>query len=108
MAYISAEAESDERALELLRAGSSQGPPYDVAILDLMMPEMNGFQLAKAIKAEPSIAAVTLVLLASFGKRGHGEEARQQTDRREVFLRLLPPFEPLTVGGLGTIVAEVS
>ena len=32
------------------------------------------------------------------------QKARPQTDRREVFLRLLPPFEPLTVGGLGTMV----
>jgi len=31
-------------------------------------------------------------------------EARPRTRRREVFLRLLPPFEPLTVGGLGTMV----
>jgi integrase/recombinase XerD len=31
-------------------------------------------------------------------------KARPQTDRREVFLRLPPPFEPLTVGGLGTMV----
>lgn len=31
-------------------------------------------------------------------------KARPQTERREVFLRLVPPFEPLTVGGLGTMV----
>ena len=31
-------------------------------------------------------------------------KARPQTDRREVFLRLVPPFEPLTVAGLGTMV----
>jgi site-specific recombinase XerD len=31
-------------------------------------------------------------------------KARPQTKRREVFLRLRPPFEPLTVGGLGTMV----
>lgn len=31
-------------------------------------------------------------------------KARPKTDRREVFLRLLPPYEPLTVGGLGTMV----
>ena len=30
--------------------------------------------------------------------------ARPQTGRREVFLRLLPPYEPLTAGGLGTMV----
>jgi site-specific recombinase XerD len=31
-------------------------------------------------------------------------KARPQTARREVFLRLVPPFEPLTVPGLGTMV----
>lgn len=31
-------------------------------------------------------------------------KARPHTDHREVFLRLLPPFEPLTVGGLGSMV----
>jgi CheY-like chemotaxis protein/HPt (histidine-containing phosphotransfer) domain-containing protein len=42
-----------------------------------MMPGMDGFQLAEAIKADPSIAAVALVLLPSFGNRGHGERARR-------------------------------
>jgi PAS domain S-box-containing protein len=74
---IATEAESGGRALELLRAGARQGQPYDIAILDLMMPEMNGFQLAEAIKADDSIAAVALVLLPSFGQRGHGEKAWQ-------------------------------
>lgn len=31
-------------------------------------------------------------------------KGRPQTERREVFLRLLPPYEPLTVSGLGTMV----
>jgi integrase/recombinase XerD len=31
-------------------------------------------------------------------------KARPLTDRREVFLRLVPPFEPLTVPGLGSMV----
>ena len=74
---IATEAESGERALELLRAAARQEQPYDIAILDLMMPEMDGFQLAEAIKADPAIASVALVLLPSFGKRGHGERARQ-------------------------------
>jgi CheY-like chemotaxis protein/HPt (histidine-containing phosphotransfer) domain-containing protein len=60
-----------------MRAGARQGQPYDIAILDLMMPQMDGFQLAKAIKADPSIAAVALVLLPSFGERGDGEKALQ-------------------------------
>jgi PAS domain S-box-containing protein len=74
---IPTEAESGERALALLRAGAAAGQPYDVAILDLMMPGMDGFELAALVKGDPSIAAVTLVLLPSFGQRGDGERARQ-------------------------------
>jgi two-component system sensor histidine kinase/response regulator len=74
---IAAEAESAKRGLELLHAAASLGKPFDIAILDLMMPEMNGLQLAKAIKADPPIAAVTLVLLPSFVESGQGDSARQ-------------------------------
>lgn len=73
---IAGEAETGANAIELLRAAADQGVPYKIAVMDLMMPDMDGFQLAKAIKADPAIASVTLVLLPSFGKRGHGEAAR--------------------------------
>ena len=45
------------------RRARPRASPYDLAILDLMMPGMDGFELAGAIKADPSIAAVALVLL---------------------------------------------
>jgi PAS domain S-box-containing protein len=64
------EADSGTRALDLLRSAAAQGAPYDLAILDLMMPIMDGFELARAIKADPVISAVHLVLLTSFGQRG--------------------------------------
>src|SRR6185295_9395357 len=72
---ISTEAASGEQALELMRVAATQGEPYDIAVLDLMVPDMNGFQLAETIKADPAIASAALVLLPSFGKRGHGERA---------------------------------
>ena len=74
---VATEAESGKRALELLRAGVTQGEPYDIALLDLMMPDMNGFQLAEAIKSDPTITSVALVLLQSFGKRRNDERAGQ-------------------------------
>ena len=74
---IAAEAESGESALAVLRAGAAAGQPYDIAILDLMMPGMDGFELATLIKGDSSIAGVALVLLPSFGQRGDGEKARQ-------------------------------
>jgi two-component system sensor histidine kinase/response regulator len=71
------EAETGERALELLRAGVAEGNPYDIALLDLIQPDMNGFQLAEAIKADPTIASVALVLVPTFTKRGHGQRASE-------------------------------
>jgi signal transduction histidine kinase/HPt (histidine-containing phosphotransfer) domain-containing protein len=74
---IATEAESGKRALELLRAAVTEGEPYDIVVLDLVMPDMNGFQLAEAIKSDPTISSVALVLLQSFGERGHDERAKQ-------------------------------
>jgi signal transduction histidine kinase/DNA-binding response OmpR family regulator len=74
---IHEEADSGVRALELLRAAAAQGAAYDLAILDLMMPGMDGFELARAIKSDAAISAVRLVLLTSFGQRGHSTTARE-------------------------------
>ncbi len=65
------------QALTLLRAAAARGEPYDLAILDMHMPGMDGFTLARAIKAEPDIAAVRLVMLTSVGLYGDIYEARQ-------------------------------
>lgn len=73
---VPAQAEDALRALEMLRAAAQAGKPYDLAILDLMMPEMDGFELARAINSDAAIASIPLVLLTSFGQRGHAEAAR--------------------------------
>jgi CheY-like chemotaxis protein/HPt (histidine-containing phosphotransfer) domain-containing protein len=70
------EADSGARALELLRSAAAQGDSYDLAILDLMMPGMDGFELARGIKDDPSIAGTHLVLLTSYGQRGDSTTAR--------------------------------
>jgi CheY-like chemotaxis protein/HPt (histidine-containing phosphotransfer) domain-containing protein len=74
---IHKEADSGARALELLRAAAAQGVAYDLVILDLMMPEMDGFELARAIKSDPDIAGAHLVLLTAFGQRGHAAVAQE-------------------------------
>ena len=63
------------KALAALLEAAAEGHPYDIAILDMKMPQMDGLALGRAIKEEPSLAGVRLILLTSFGQRGHGAEA---------------------------------
>jgi PAS domain S-box-containing protein len=67
--------ESGAEALAALRKGAASGKRYDLAILDMKMPGMDGLSLARAIKKEKKLEGVRLVLLTSIGQRGHGAEA---------------------------------
>jgi CheY-like chemotaxis protein/HPt (histidine-containing phosphotransfer) domain-containing protein len=67
--------DSGPKAMATLLEASESGFPFDLAILDMKMPEMDGLALGRAIKEHPSLAGVRLILLTSFGQRGHGAEA---------------------------------
>jgi len=69
-------AESGAAALEMLRAVTG-GDPYAAALLDMRMPGMDGIELARAIKADPAIASVRLVILTSFGSDDDARAARE-------------------------------
>ena len=56
--------------------GTPQGDPFDLAILDLHMPEMDGLTLAAELRRLRPAAALPLLLLSSLG--GNAEEL--QTD----------------------------
>jgi two-component system sensor histidine kinase/response regulator len=62
------DAEHAMRALELLHTASSDHTPYDVVVLDLNMPDMDGLELAHAIGADPQIAGPKLFMLSSSGR----------------------------------------
>jgi signal transduction histidine kinase/DNA-binding response OmpR family regulator len=79
--YLSAEGaacrevESGAVALAMLRAAAGRGEGFDVAVLDMAMPEMDGVELARRIKASPEIAGTPLILLTSIGWEEDGESA---------------------------------
>jgi two-component system, sensor histidine kinase and response regulator len=64
-------------ALALLGQAHQQGAPYDLVVLDLEMPGMDGLDMAQAIRADPALASTRLVLLASAVPRERGALARR-------------------------------
>jgi DNA-binding response OmpR family regulator len=52
-----------EGALRELRTSAP-----DVLILDLMLPKMNGFEVLKAVKADPALKAIPVIVLTAKGQ----------------------------------------
>jgi two-component system, sensor histidine kinase and response regulator len=55
-------------ALDALRSAAALGRPFPIALIDGMMPGMDGLGLAAKIRREPAIARVRLLLLTSAGR----------------------------------------
>lgn len=69
--------ESGELALQALRAAHDREQGFDVLILDLHMPEMDGIQLARAIQAEPDFRHIQSIMLTSAILQLDGMELRK-------------------------------
>jgi CheY-like chemotaxis protein/HPt (histidine-containing phosphotransfer) domain-containing protein len=68
-------ADGGMQALELLKAARQQGRPFDLAILDMHMPHMDGMQLAQQIQSVPALAGLPMMMLSST-YAGHDQPAR--------------------------------
>ena len=63
-------------ALRMLKQGVQDGKPIDVVILDWHMPDMDGIDLAKAIRATAELHATQLIMLTSVEDRLKTEELK--------------------------------
>jgi two-component system sensor histidine kinase/response regulator len=61
-------------ALATLREAARSGRPFEIALLDLVMPGTDGLDLARQVSADPSLGPVSILLLTS----------DQSVSRREV------------------------
>ena len=61
---------SGAKALEMLQNSFRTGDPYRVVLLDLQMPGMDGEQITRAIKSDPAVREVKIIILTSIGQRG--------------------------------------
>jgi CheY-like chemotaxis protein/HPt (histidine-containing phosphotransfer) domain-containing protein len=70
-------AEGGLQALGMLCSAEMSGDPYEVSILDMQMPEMDGLELARRIKDDPKLSGTRLVMLTSMGQRGDDVLAKE-------------------------------
>ncbi len=61
------------QALIMMQNAVRDGDPYQVALFDFLMPGMDGEMLARAVRADPAIAGISLVLATSAAQRGDAD-----------------------------------
>lgn len=69
---------SGKEALEAIKESYAKGDPFEIAILDMQMPEMDGERLAEAIFAEAKYSRTTLIALSSIGQLGDAKRLREK------------------------------
>ncbi|HVD48282.1 MAG TPA: response regulator [Candidatus Limnocylindria bacterium] len=63
--------ESGRQALDELRKAARSQDPFEVAIVDMMMPGMDGAAVAKEIRGDPALKDMVVILLTSAGHSEH-------------------------------------
>ncbi len=71
------EAACGSEALEKLHAAVQADDPYQIAIIDLRMPEMDGRGLGQRIKQDPDLKGTQLVLMTTMGNRGDAKNCEK-------------------------------
>ena len=59
-----------DQALEKLKGAVMDKNPFEIAIIDMQMPEMDGATLGTKIKQNPDLKNTALIMMTSIGKRG--------------------------------------
>lgn len=66
-----------KEAFNILFNAAKEGAPFDLAILDFMMPDIDGEVLGRMIKSDPVLKNTILVMLTSRGIRGDAERMKR-------------------------------
>jgi PAS domain S-box-containing protein len=64
-----ADVEDGSKALACLRKAVDAGDPFQVAVLDMMMPGMDGETLGRAILSDDTLRSTRLLMMTSIGQR---------------------------------------
>jgi CheY-like chemotaxis protein len=99
-------AEDGPLALRALLGAVKEARPYHVALLDRQMPDMDGIMLARAIRSQPELNELQLILLSSHAERppleqlrsagfaGHLLKPVRRSQLADRLVHLLSPLDP--------------
>ena len=65
-------------AMKELQHAQAAGAPYQAAILDIRLPDQDGWALARSIRKDEALAPIRLVLLTAFDEPEHRRDALAQ------------------------------
>ena len=71
------QADSIAAALKVIQKACEQGKSYDVALVDMQIPQTNGMTLGEQIKANSAIAEIPLIMIISTNQRDQVQQALQ-------------------------------
>jgi two-component system sensor histidine kinase/response regulator len=85
-------ASSGPLALELLRRNAATNAPFQIALVDHLMPVMDGVMFAERVKADPAIRDTGLIMLTSGSQR---MDARRMLERGFAEILCKPVVRPV-------------
>ncbi|MCP4633847.1 MAG: PAS domain S-box protein [candidate division Zixibacteria bacterium] len=71
------EVSNEDEAFEALTTANTNNDPFKLVLLDIHLPDNNGFKTAKQIKTNPAFRDMKIIAFTSTGKRGDGAQCRE-------------------------------